>query len=68
MDQMLLALIADAVMMGNWQRSGAKKSRKPQSLFQKLTKPEKKKDELMSFTTAEEFEKWRKKKLEKYNG
>ena len=68
MDQMLLALIADALWAANWQRSGAKKSRKPQSLFQKLTKPEKKKDELMSFKSADDYERWRKKKLERYNG
>lgn len=68
LDQMLLALIADALWMGNWQRSGAKKSKRPQSLFQKLTKQEKKKDELMAFRTAEDFERWHKRKLEKYNG
>lgn len=66
-DQMLLALIVDGVNIGAWQRSGAKKSKRPQSIFQKLTKKEQK-DELMSFGTPEEFEAWRKRKMEKYNG
>lgn len=66
-DQMLLALIVDGVNIGAWQRSGAKKSKRPQSIFQKLTKKEQK-DELMSFSTPEEFEAWRKRKMEKYNG
>ena len=67
-DQMLLALIVDGINIGIWQRSGAKRRKRPQSIFQKLTKPEKKKDELMSFRTAEDFEAWRKEKMEKYNG
>jgi hypothetical protein len=67
-DQMLLALISDALLVANWQRAGGKKSRKPQSVFQKLTRPERKKDELMSFKSAEDFERWHKEKLEKYNG
>jgi len=67
-DQMLMALIVDGINIGNWQRAGGKKSKKPQSFFEKLTKPEKKKDELMSFRTAEDFEAWRNAKMEKYNG
>ena len=66
-DQMLLALIADGVNIAAWQRSGAKKSKRPESIFQKLTKKDQK-DELMSFSTPEEFEAWRKRKVEKYNG
>lgn len=67
MNQMLLSLIVDGINIGNWQRAGGKRNKRPQSIFQKLTKPEKK-DELMSFRTPEEFEEWRKRKMERYNG
>ena len=66
-EQMLLALIVDGINVGVWQRSGSKKSKRPQSIFQKLTQKEKK-DELMVFQTPEAFEAWRNKKMEKYNG
>lgn len=67
LEQMLLAMLVDGVNISIWQRSGAKKSRKPQSLFKKLTDEKKPKDELMAFRTPEEFEAWRKKKMEKHN-
>lgn len=68
LEQMLLTMLVDGVNISIWQRSGAKKSRKPQSLFKKLTADKKPKDELMTFRTPEDFEEWRKKKMEKYNG
>lgn len=64
-DQMLLAMIVDGVNISIWQRSGGKKSKRPQSIFQKLTKKEKK-DELMSFRTPEEYEAWMARKKEKW--
>lgn len=67
LEQMLLAMIVDGINISVWQRGGAKKSRKPISLFKKLTEEEKPKDELMSFKSPEEFEKWMAKKREKYN-
>ena len=67
MDQMLLAMLVDGVNMSIWQRGGAKKSRKPMSIFKKLTEKEKPKDELMSFRTPEEYEAFMKRKREKWN-
>ena len=67
LDQMLLSMIVDGINMSIWQRSGAKRSHKPQSIFKKLTEKEKPKDELMSFSSPEEFEKWKADKKEKWN-
>ena len=66
-EQMLLAMIVDGVNISVWQRGGAKKSRKPISIFRKLTEKTKPKDELMSFRTPEEYEKWRARKREIWN-
>lgn len=63
-EQMLLALLVDGVNISIWQRGGAKKSRKPVSIFRKLTEKEKPKDELMSFRSPEEYEAWMKRKRE----
>lgn len=66
-EQMLLAMLVDGINISNWQRSGAKRSRKPTSIFAKLTEKEKPKDELMSFRTPEEYEKWMSRKREMWN-
>ena len=67
LDQMLLALLVDGMNISIWQRSGGKKSRKPESIFKKLTEKQKPKDELMSFQTPEDYEAWMEKKREKWN-
>lgn len=64
LEQMMLAMLVDGVNISIWQRSGAKKSRKPLSIFKKLTEKEKPKDELMSFRTPEEYEAFMKRKRE----
>ena len=68
LEQMLLAMLVDGVNISIWQRGGGKKSRKPMSIFKKLTEKEKPKDELMSFRSPEEYEKWMKRKREIWNG
>lgn len=55
----LLALIFDSVQVMNYKLGHRKGQEKPKSLYKKLTE-EKKKDELKSFSTPEEYEKWRK--------
>lgn len=64
LNQMLLAMLVDGVNISIWQRGGAKKSRKPQSIFKKLTEKTKPKDELMSFRSPEEYETWMARKRE----
>lgn len=66
-DQMLLALIVDGINIGIWQRAGAKRSKRPQSIFKKLTEKKKPKDELMSFGSPEEYEAWMARKRESWN-
>ncbi len=68
LEQMLLAMLVDGVHVSIWQRGGAKKSRKPASIFKKLIEKEKPKDELMSFRSPEEYEKWMNRKREMWNG
>lgn len=65
-DQMLLALIVDGINIGIWQRSGAKKGKRPKSIFKTLTEKKKQKDELMSFRTPEEYEVWMARKRESW--
>ena len=67
LEQMLLAMIVDGINISVWQRSGAKRSRKPESIFKKLTEKAKPKDELMSFRTPEDYEAWIARKREKWN-
>ena len=66
-DQMLLAMIVDSVnrlIYGLRRKPGGKK---PQRIFNILTKKkEKKKDELMSFKTPEEYEAFMAKKRESW--
>lgn len=63
-EQMLLAMLVDGVNISIWQRGGGKKSRKPVSIFKKMTEKEKPKDELMSFRSPEEYEAWMRRKRE----
>ena len=67
-DQMLLAMLIDCENISIWQRGGAKKSRKPKSIFKMLTEKKKPKDELMSFSSSDEFDEWLARKQEIYNG
>ena len=67
LEQMLLAMLVDGVNISIWQRGGGKKSRKPASIFKKLTEKEKPKDELMSFRTPEEYEDFMARKREIWN-
>lgn len=67
MEQMLLAMLVDGMNISVWQRGGGKKSRKPMSIFRKLTEKTKPKDELMSFRTPDEYEAWMERKREKWN-
>lgn len=57
--QTMLALIFDALQIIAFNQRGKKGGRKPQSLYKKLTTPQKK-DELMRFASPESFERWRK--------
>lgn len=62
---MLLSLILDGLNILIWQRTkdGAKGRNKPESVFKKLMGlDKKKKDDLQSFTTVDEFDKWYKEK------
>ena len=66
MDQMLLALIVDSInnLMYGLSR---KKGKKPQSITEQLLNRDKKqKDELMSFRTPEDYERWMARKKEKW--
>lgn len=55
----ILALIFDGVLAVNYKLGHKKGQEKPKSLYKKLTEVQKK-DELRSFRTPEEYEKWRK--------
>lgn len=62
-EQAMLAVIIDDLNLILWQRS--KRKKKPESLYKRLTE-EKKKDELLSFSSPEEYEEWMRKKREKW--
>lgn len=65
-DQMLLAMLVDS-LNGLIYGLSKKKGKKPQRITELLmNKDKKKKDELMSFRTAEDYEKWMKRKREKW--
>ena len=65
LDQMLLALIADSINNLIYGLS-RKKGKKPQGILEKLMNKDKKKDDLMSFRTADDYEAWMKRKREKW--
>ena len=60
LEQSLLALIADGISILIWQRTkdGSKNRNRPESIYRKLLGLDKKKEELRSFDSVEEFEKW----------
>lgn len=65
----LLALLVDGINILIWQRTkdGAKGRNKPESIYKKLTDTDKKdKEELMSFTSVESFERWYRSKRENH--
>ena len=66
LEQSLLALILDDLRQWLWmnQRRGSKR---PQSVFKKLTEDKKPKDELKTFDSPEAFEAWRRKKREAWD-
>lgn len=56
--QTLLAFIFDALRVIAFNQGHRKGAKKPESLYKKLINPPKK-DELMSFSSPDEFERWR---------
>lgn len=66
LEQSLLALLLDDFNLLLWSRQ-KHRGAKPKSIFKDLTEEKKPKDELMSFSSAEDFDKWLKRKQEKYN-
>lgn len=65
LDQMLMSLILDDFNAFLYSRR-KHKGPKPKQVFMMLTKPEKPKDELMSFRTPAEYEAWRARKEEQW--
>lgn len=66
LEQMLLAVIVDSINNLIYGLS-RKKGKKPQSLAEQLlNKDKKQKDELMSFRTPEDYERWMARKKEKW--
>lgn len=64
-DQMLLAMIEDSLNGLRWSLGGKKHAKKPQSIFKLLMeRDKKKKDELMSFQTPEDYERFMARKQE----
>lgn len=68
LDQILLAMIFDSLNGLIWGLGGKRKGKKPERVLHKLIKPKKKsnKDELMSFSSPEDYEAWMAKKREKW--
>lgn len=69
LDQMLLAEIADSLNSLIWGMADKRKRGKhPKSILKKLLHTEeKKKDDLMSFASAEEYEAWRARKRKEWD-
>lgn len=65
LDELLMALILDDLNLFLWSRNKHKGAR-PKRIYQMLSKPEKPKEELMSFDTPEAFEEWMARKKEKW--
>lgn len=66
---MLLAMIEDSLNRLIWGLSGKGRGKKPQSILQKLLKRDEKqqaKDDLMSFSTPEEYEAFMNRKREEW--
>jgi hypothetical protein len=64
LEQSLLALLLDDFNLLLWSRQKHRGS-KPKSIFKDLTEEKKPKDELMTFETADEFDRWLRRKQEK---
>ncbi len=64
LEQSLLALLLDDFNLLLWSRQ-KHRGAKPKSIFKDLTEEKKPKDELMSFSSAEDFDNWLKRKQEK---
>ena len=64
-DQILLALIEDSLNGLIWILGGKRASKKPKSVLKMLTE-KKKKDELMSFSSPEAYERWMERKREQW--
>ena len=65
-DQMLLAILCDS-LNNLCYGLARKRGKKPQSILEKLlSKDKQKKDELMSFRTANDYEAWMRRKREKW--
>ena len=64
LEQSLLALLLDDFNLLLWSRQKHRGS-KHKSIFKDLTEEKKPKDELMTFETADEFDRWLKRKQEK---
>ena len=65
LEQTLLAFILDGINTLIWQRTkdGSKGKNRPESVYKKITSGNVKKEELRSFKTPEEFERWYKAKM-----
>lgn len=66
LDQLLLALLIDDFNMFLYSRS-KHKGAKPKKIFKVLSEPQKPKDELMSFSTPDDYEAWRRRKEEQWS-
>lgn len=58
-EQMLLAGILDAINLLVWQNSGSKRATRPRSMLDRLLKKNHNEDDVLSFDTAEAFERER---------
>lgn len=63
LDQALLARLIDDLEILMWSMQ-KRKGAKPKSVYKKLTEDKKEKDELLSFSSPEEYERWVAKKKE----
>lgn len=67
LEQSLLALILDDFNFFLWSRQ-KRRGPRPKSIYKDLTEEKKPKDELMAFSSPEDFDNWRKRKQENDNG
>lgn len=65
LEQGLMALILDSLNINTWMHRG--KGKRPKSIFKQLTEPQKPKDELRKFASAEAFDEWLARKQRAYN-
>lgn len=65
LDQLLMAMILDDLNLLLWTKQKHKGS-KPKRVYQILTKPKEKKEELMAFRSPGDYEKWRQRKEEQW--